>query len=74
MADPIKSVRRKMSVATVSGFNCKTCGTDTVTYDGSVPPVCLDCGTANPVMAWKNIVKDTTEVEVLAFNPSPVTT
>lgn len=65
MADPIKQVRRKMSVATVTGFKCAVCQTETVTYDGSVPPVCLDCGTPDPKQAWKNVVKDTTEVSVV---------
>lgn len=65
MAEVIKSIRRKMSVVPIAGYRCGTCQTETVTHDGSVPPVCLDCGTANPVFAWKNIVKDTTEVEVI---------
>jgi hypothetical protein len=68
--DPIKGVRRKMSVTTVSGFRCATCGVETVTNDGLVPAVCLDCGAPNPVMAWKNLVKSQTEVEVLQFDPA----
>lgn len=65
MADQIKSVRRKMSVTTVAGYRCAQCQTETVTHDGSVPPVCLDCGTPLPALAWKNLVKDSTEVEVI---------
>lgn len=67
MADAVTNVRRKMSVATVTGFKCAVCLTETVTYDNSAPPVCLDCGTPTPKITWKNIVKDTTTVEVVSF-------
>lgn len=60
-----KEVRRKMSQTTVAGYKCAACGTETVTHDGSTPSVCLDCGAPNPTLAWKNLVKDTTEVFVL---------
>ncbi len=67
MADQIKSIRRKISITTISGYRCAVCQTETVTHDGTVATVCLDCGAPNPVLAWKNIVKDTTEVEVISF-------
>lgn len=67
MATSIKTIRRKMQVVLVQGFKCSTCGTETVTHDGSTPTVCLDCGASTLTQAWKNIVKDTTEVEVLTF-------
>lgn len=69
MADqntPPKEVRRSISVTTVRGYKCASCGAETKIYgDGPAPTSCIDCGAPNPVQAYKNIVKTTTEVLVV---------
>ena len=63
----VKSIRRKISITTISGHLCAVCGTETVTHDGQPASICLECETPNPKLVWKNIVKDKTEVEVISF-------
>lgn len=68
MADQTKTniIRQKMSRALVTGFKCATCLVETVIYGNDpAPTTCLNCGTAKPVQKWKNLIINTTTVEVV---------
>lgn len=58
-------VKHKISCTVEAGFKCDSCGWETVSYDGSQPPACLNCGVADPRPVWKDIIKNVTTVETV---------
>jgi hypothetical protein len=61
-------IRFKSYVVVESGFHCRQCGFETVTFDGSVPGRCAQCGTRGPSIAWKNRITSNLKVETLPLS------
>lgn len=58
-------IRHKNSVAIEAGFKCGTCEHETITFDGSTPETCGNCGAPGPTLVWKDKITNKTTVETL---------
>lgn len=58
-------VKTKKSVATLTGFKCHQCNVENVTYDKSIPKICLMCGSDRLQRVWQDIVHDDVVVETV---------
>ena len=56
---------KKVSKSIASGYDCLNCKFDVVTYDGTRPKTCYNCGGEVGPLKWRDIITNHTTVQTI---------